>query len=101
MFKRLAVLILIVAASIATTWLVARRLPVASTGPAKLSELKAELERCRQQIDEQRQILRKHSLDGTSRSMDELFALLPAKYPQGDWRPANGDFEDAWFWSID
>ena len=104
MRKRLGLLILIAITLFAASWLIVRRLPFGrarSVETAEQPDLEAQLRRCEQQINEQRQIIRKHSLDSTSRSLDELFALFPAKYPQGDWRPADVVFEDCWFWSID
>lgn len=53
------------------------------------------------QIAEQRQIIRKHTLNYTIRSVDELLALFPDKYPQGNWKPADFIFEDCWFQSND
>ena len=33
--------------------------------------------------------------------MDELLALFPAKFPAGDWQPAESLFEDCWFTAAD
>jgi uncharacterized protein len=104
MRKRLCLLSpILVTTAIVVGFLVGRQFGNrASNGLAtEKPNLEEQLEKCEQQIAEQRQIIRKHTLDGTSRSLDELFALFPAKYPQGDWQPAENDFEDCWFWSVD
>lgn len=66
-----------------------------------IADLQRQLQICQRQIAEQRDIIRAHSLKPTTRSLDDLLALFPAKYPQGDWRPADFTFEDCWFQSID
>jgi hypothetical protein len=66
-----------------------------------VSTLKAELKSTKRDLAEQRQIIRKHSLTKRMRSVDELLALFPAKYPQGDWTPSETIFEDCWFETLD
>ena len=52
-------------------------------------------------LAEQRQIVREHSLTNAVRSVDELLALFPAKFPKGNWAPAETVFEDCWFEAVD
>lgn len=102
--KRISLIILIAGTFITAIWFIVERLlpsHTATIGTVDNSDLERQLRRCEQEIVQQRQIIRKHTLDGTPRSLDELFALFPSKYPQGDWRPADAVFEDCWFWSID
>jgi fermentation-respiration switch protein FrsA (DUF1100 family) len=68
---------------------------------ANVVELEAKLKLAMRDLAEQRQIIRKHSLTKSVRSIDELLALFPAKYPQGDWTPSETIFEDCWFETLD
>ena len=67
----------------------------------QIAELSRNLESARRDLAEQRQIIRQHALTNTVRSVDELLALFPAKYPQGNWAPAETVFEDCWFEALD
>jgi hypothetical protein len=40
-------------------------------------------------------------LHAAIRSVDELLAFFPAKFPQGRWNPAESGFQDCWFQAID
>jgi uncharacterized protein len=62
-----------------------------------IAALQAELLDCRRQIAEQREALRKHSLNATMRTIDELLAFFPEKFPRGNWKPAENTFRDCWF----
>jgi fermentation-respiration switch protein FrsA (DUF1100 family) len=39
--------------------------------------------------------------EAKAQSLDELLLFFPSKYPQGNWKPAGLDFEDAWFSAAD
>ena len=60
-----------------------------------------ELALARQVVISQRELLRRQTLTSTSRTPDEFFALFPARFPQGNWQPAESIFEDCWFRSAD
>jgi hypothetical protein len=66
-----------------------------------IAELEKQLQTCRRQIAEQRQIIREQALHETIRSLDELLAFFPTKFPQGRWNPAESVFQDCWFQAID
>ncbi len=66
-----------------------------------LSRQDEELQLLRRQVAEQRQIIREHALGDEVRSLDEMLALFPAPFPEGDWSPAERDFEDCWFEAVD
>jgi hypothetical protein len=68
---------------------------------AQIATLRAEREDARQQVIAQRALLREQTLTTATRSPDEFLALFPAPFPQGDWRPAESEFEDCWFRSAD
>jgi Hydrolases of the alpha/beta superfamily len=68
---------------------------------AQIRQLQEKLEYAQQDFISQREMLRGQSLTGTVRSPDEFLALFPAKYPQGNWQPAESIFEDCWFRSAD
>jgi uncharacterized protein len=68
---------------------------------AEIRKLQAELDSLKQDFVSQRELLRGQALTGTVRSSDEFLALFPAKYPQGNWQPAESLFEDCWFRSAD
>ena len=61
----------------------------------------ARQEIARQEQVAQRESLRRQTLAGANRSPDEFLALFPARFPQGDWQPAESHFEDCWFRSAD
>ncbi len=67
----------------------------------ELAALQTERDEARQQFVAQRELLREQTLTTASRSPDEFLALFPAPFPQGDWRPAEHEFEDCWFRSAD
>lgn len=67
----------------------------------RIAELEEQLDAARRTIDEQKQLLRKQASGKTKPGLDETLALFPAKYPEGDWEPAETHFEDGWFESID
>lgn len=71
------------------------------TKDRRLADLHGDLSSARRELAEQRQILREHALTKTVRSVDEMLALFPAKYPEGDWSPAETGFEDCWFEAVD
>jgi fermentation-respiration switch protein FrsA (DUF1100 family) len=66
-----------------------------------IAALRQQLDEARQAAVSHREQLRRHALDETVRTPDEFLALFPAKYPQGDWRPAEALFEDCWFRAAD
>ncbi len=65
------------------------------------AELQKELRTCERRIIQQRQIIRDHALDETIRSPEDFLALFPSSFPEGNWEPADMDFEDCWFQTID
>jgi uncharacterized protein len=67
----------------------------------QIADLEGRLASAMRDLEEQRQIIRKHSLTKTVRSVDELLALFPAKFPKGNWAPAENVFEDCWFETFD
>ncbi len=67
----------------------------------ELEQLRNENEQLRDQLATQRELLREQTLKTTRRSADELLGLFPAKFPEGNWEPAEIDFEDCWFSSSD
>ena len=68
---------------------------------AAIGKLAAELSEAQRIIARQTDILCTDSLSHSAPSIEDLFALFPAIFPQGDWRPAEGVFEDCWFQAID
>lgn len=96
-----------------------RSIPPATAPPKMIQESNHELKKLVAQKDEQlklmnreaaslrrdlaiqRQMIREHQLKQTSRSIDEMLALFPAKFPAGNWKPAETVFEDCWFPSVD
>jgi len=67
----------------------------------KAADLARQLHASERRIAEQRKIIRDHALDESVRSAEDLLALFPAKFPDGNWEPADLDFEDCWFQTID
>jgi fermentation-respiration switch protein FrsA (DUF1100 family) len=63
--------------------------------------LAEELGIVRRQVAEQQAIIREHALSDGAHSVEEMLALFPAPFPQGDWSPAEGTFEDCWFTAVD
>ncbi len=60
-----------------------------------------ELDVLRRQVAEQRALLRPKAL-AQPQTVDEMLALFPTTFPNGDWRAAElGGFEDCWFESAD
>ena len=68
---------------------------------AKEEQTAEELRVANETITRQRMMLRDETLSSSRRSVEELFGLFPAKYPQGDWSPAETVFEDCWFQALD
>lgn len=73
----------------------------ASPQEARLAELQTQNELLQDRLVRQRELLREQTLENTRRSPEEFFALLPSKFPTGDWQPSESDFEDCWFTSSD
>lgn len=67
----------------------------------EIAVLQQQRDAARQEILAQRERLRRQTLDNAAHTPDEFLALFPAKYPQGDWQPAETVFEDCWFRSAD
>jgi pimeloyl-ACP methyl ester carboxylesterase len=67
----------------------------------QIADLQGHLSSAMRDLEEQGQIIREHSLTKTVRSVHELLALFPAKFPQGNWTPAETIFEDCWFETVD
>lgn len=65
------------------------------------SQLRDERDQIAAEAARYRQQLRQQTLEQTVRSPAELLALFPARFPQGDWRPAETTFEDCWFEASD
>lgn len=68
---------------------------------AQVDALTRHAEAADRTIAEQRALLRPQALKGPARSIDEMLALFPMKFPEGNWRPAEGVFEDCWFETVD
>lgn len=75
---------------------------------AENARLKGELKDLRQEnatlqdrVATQREMLRTQTLETSRRSVDELLALFPSRFPAGDYRPAESVFEDCWFAASD
>lgn len=64
---------------------------------AELEKLQQENAALQDRLAQQRELLRTQTLEGSRRSVDELLALFPARFPVGDWQPAETVFEDCWF----
>jgi pimeloyl-ACP methyl ester carboxylesterase len=67
----------------------------------QIADVQGRLKSAMRDLEEQRQIIREHSLTKTVQSADELLALFPARFPEGDWAPAENVFEDCWFETVD
>ncbi len=112
--QRVPILLATVAAIalLAAGWLMQGR-PTDSTPPvadestvpedlqARLDRQEEELAILRRQVAEQQSIIREHALNDEVRSLDEMLALFPAPFPEGDWSPADETFEDCWFTAVD
>lgn len=66
-----------------------------------IHELKHRLGAVEKEIVTQRELLRGQTLTQTLRTPDEFLALFPARFPSGNWQPAEAAFEDCWFLSAD
>ncbi len=75
--------------------------PVPEDVQARLDRQEEELAHLRSQVAEQQSIIREHALNDEVRSLDEMLALFPAPFPEGDWSPAERQFEDCWFTAVD
>jgi fermentation-respiration switch protein FrsA (DUF1100 family) len=62
-----------------------------------VEQLRQENAALRDRVARQRELLRTQTLETSRRSVDELLALFPSRFPAGDWRPAETGFEDCWF----
>jgi fermentation-respiration switch protein FrsA (DUF1100 family) len=67
----------------------------------ELEQLRQENAALQDRIAQQHELLRTDTLQSPRRSVDELLALFPARFPTGDWRPAETLFEDCWFTGVD
>jgi fermentation-respiration switch protein FrsA (DUF1100 family) len=68
---------------------------------SELSQLRQDNAALQDQVAQQRELLRTQTLETSRRSVDELLALFPARFPAGDWQPAESVFEDCWFAAVD
>jgi fermentation-respiration switch protein FrsA (DUF1100 family) len=68
---------------------------------AELETLRQENEALQDRLAQQREVLRTQTLESSRRSVDEFLALFPARFPAGDWQPAETVFEDCWFAAAD
>ena len=66
----------------------------------RIESLEADLSRTVAQNAEQRAQLRPDALSAKP-ALDELLALMPGKFPAGNWRPVEFAAEDCWFESLD
>lgn len=66
-----------------------------------IGELEVRLEAAEQRFVTQRELQRQDRLTNAARTPDEFLALFPAKFPEGNWQPAEVQFEDCWFRSAD
>jgi fermentation-respiration switch protein FrsA (DUF1100 family) len=66
-----------------------------------IAALREQLDAARQSLVDQQEMLRGQTLTTTTRAPDEFLSLFPAKYPHGNWQPAESRFEDCWFRSAD
>jgi pimeloyl-ACP methyl ester carboxylesterase len=85
-------------------WVTYRQIALVRESRDKLrtiAALEVQLDAARQDLGEQRELLRGQTLTTTTRTPDEFLALFPANYPQGNWQPAESLFEDCWFRSAD
>lgn len=98
---------LLAASAAANFWLVGENRNVRAANVALRSErdqataeavrLREEQTQIAAEASRMRQLLRQQTLEQTVRSPTELLALLPAPFPQGNWQPAEVNFEDCWF----
>jgi fermentation-respiration switch protein FrsA (DUF1100 family) len=103
-YRCLAAVVIIAALTAALAAMFWRQRQLASAlhrQSAEVAALLQQLETERQEFIAQRERSRRQTLDTTVRTPDEFLALFPAKYPQGDWQPAESVFEDCWFRSAD
>ncbi|MBI1344789.1 alpha/beta fold hydrolase [bacterium] len=63
--------------------------------------LQSQLTEANRELEAQRRLLREQALVESPKSVDEMLALFPAKFPQGPWQLAETTFEDCWFESLD
>jgi len=67
----------------------------------RIALLESELQSAARELAEQRTLLREQALTEPPKSVDDMLALFPAKFPQGPWQLAETAFEDCWFESLD
>lgn len=68
---------------------------------ASLDELQQQNATLQDRLVTHRELLRRQTLDRSLRSPDEFLSLFPARFPEGNWQPAEAEFEDCWFPSSD
>jgi fermentation-respiration switch protein FrsA (DUF1100 family) len=68
---------------------------------SELEKLRQENAALQDQVVTQRELLRTQTLETSRRSVDELLALFPTRFPDGDYQPAESVFEDCWFAAAD
>lgn len=68
---------------------------------AALDELQQQNATLQDRLVTQRELLRRQALERSLRSPDEFLSLFPARFPEGNWQPAESGFEDCWFTSSD
>lgn len=68
----------------------------------RIHELEASLRDAQEVIAQQRKVLLESELASRrAHSIIDMFVLQPARFPSGDWRPAETRFEDCWFVTSD
>jgi fermentation-respiration switch protein FrsA (DUF1100 family) len=66
-----------------------------------IEQLRQKNDSLKDRLAQQRELLRTQTLESSRRSVDELLALFPSRFPEGDWQPAESVFEDCWFAAAD
>ena len=97
----IAVVVLIVAGLAGVIWRQSVVIRENRVRAHTIYSLEQELDAARQELIQRRELLRSQTLANPSRTPDEFLALFPAKYPLGNWQPAESVFEDCWFRSDD
>jgi fermentation-respiration switch protein FrsA (DUF1100 family) len=101
-FRTAAILAIAVGIVVAVAgWGYSARVRLLADRERQIAELNRDVAEARQQAIALREQLRGQTLRDTVRTPDEFFALFPAPFPQGDWSPAEAQFEDCWFRSAD
>lgn len=68
---------------------------------SRITQLENEQRILERQLAEQRQLIRPDAMTEQGQTMDEMLALFPAPFPEGDWTPEEAAFEDCWFEAVD